>query len=188
MLDLSPTKLLIVFVVAVVLLGPKRLPRVARELGAGWRKLRELHRRVDSELRQSMPDLPTSQEIVRFARSPITMLNRLAALDEDGGADGLGALDDDGEDGVPDGVEDLDAVGGGAFSDATFTETGLGGEGPGEDGRGAAEAADRGASAPRGNGSRALPRAGRVAAPRAPRLAELSPLPPGPATDDPHLN
>ena len=78
MLDLSPTKLLIIFVVVVVLLGPKRLPEVARQLGAGWRKLRDLHGRLDSELRRTMPDLPTSQEIVRFARSPITLLNQLA--------------------------------------------------------------------------------------------------------------
>ena len=78
MLDLSPTKLVIIFVVAVVLLGPKRLPEVARQLGAGWRKLRALHQRVDQELRQSIPDLPSSQEIARFARSPISLLNQLA--------------------------------------------------------------------------------------------------------------
>lgn len=78
MLDLSPTKLFIVFVVAVVLLGPKRLPEVARQLGAGWRKLRALHHQIDQELRQSMPGLPSSQEIARFARSPISLLNQLA--------------------------------------------------------------------------------------------------------------
>jgi sec-independent protein translocase protein TatB len=77
-LDLSPTKLIIIFVVVVVLLGPKRLPEVARQLGAGWRRLRELHLQFDRELRQSMPDLPSSQEIVRFARSPVTLLNQLA--------------------------------------------------------------------------------------------------------------
>ena len=78
MLDLSPTKLIIIFVVVVVLLGPNRLPEVARQLGAGWRKLRDLHSQIDRELRQSVPDLPSSQDIVRFARSPITLLNQLA--------------------------------------------------------------------------------------------------------------
>ncbi len=78
MLDLSPTKLIIIFVVVVVLLGPKKLPEVARQLGAGWRKLRDFHSQLDRELRQSMPDLPSSQEIVRFARSPLTLLNQLA--------------------------------------------------------------------------------------------------------------
>jgi len=77
-LDLSPTKLLIIFVVVVVILGPKRLPEVARQLGAGWRKVRDLHARLDSEIRQAVPDLPSSQDIVRFARSPVTLLNQLA--------------------------------------------------------------------------------------------------------------
>lgn len=80
MLDLSPTKLLIIFVVAVVLLGPKRLPHVARQLGAGWRRIREFTRHLDQEVRQSLPDLPPNQEIVRLARSPVALLNQLADL------------------------------------------------------------------------------------------------------------
>jgi sec-independent protein translocase protein TatB len=82
-LDLSPTKLLIIFVVVVVLLGPKRLPEVARQLGAGWRKVRELHLRLDQELRQAVPDLPSSQDIVRFARSPVALLNQLADVHDE---------------------------------------------------------------------------------------------------------
>ena len=78
MLDLSPTKLIIIFVVAIVLLGPKRLPEVARQLGAAWGKVRTFSQRIDGELRQTMPDLPTGRDIVRYARSPITLLNELA--------------------------------------------------------------------------------------------------------------
>ena len=118
MLDLSPTKLLIIFVVVVVLLGPKRLPEVARQLGAGWRKLRELHLQVDRELRQSLPDLPSSQEIVRFARSPVALLNQLAdrhdelsARDRLDGRVGLGGNGElDGE------AEGLAALGGATIS------------------------------------------------------------------------
>lgn len=100
MLDLSPTKIIIILVVVVVLLGPKRLPEVARQLGAGWRKVREYHRQFDHELRQTIPDLPTSQEIVRFARSPVALLNQLADRQgepskSEGGA-GLDRLDGDG--------------------------------------------------------------------------------------------
>jgi len=86
MLDLSPVKLLLVFIVAMILLGPDKLPQVARQLGAGWRKLQELRDRVDEEVRQNIPDLPSTQEIVRFARSPVTLLNQLADF---GGADRL---------------------------------------------------------------------------------------------------
>jgi TatA/E family protein of Tat protein translocase len=77
-LDLSPTKLIIILIVAVVLLGPKRLPEVARQLGATWRKIRAFHARVDEELRQSIPDLPSSGDIARFARSPLSLLDQLA--------------------------------------------------------------------------------------------------------------
>jgi hypothetical protein len=58
MLDLSPAKLLVIVIVAVILLGPDKLPQVARQVGAAWR----------------------TQEIARFARSPMTVLNRWAAL------------------------------------------------------------------------------------------------------------
>lgn len=85
MLDLSPTKLVIIFVVAVVLLGPKRLPQVARQLGAGWRKVQDAYHRADRELRQAIPDLPSSHDLVRYARSPVSLLNQLA----DGGRDEL---------------------------------------------------------------------------------------------------
>lgn len=83
MFDLSPAKLLIVFIAVVVLLGPHRLPTVARQMGAGWRWLRDLHQRMDEELRKSAPDLPSSQELVRLARSPVTLLNELAAMPTD---------------------------------------------------------------------------------------------------------
>lgn len=80
MLDLSPAKLLIVFIVVVVLLGPHRLPEVARQLGAGWRWLRDLHQRMDQEVRKNVPDLPSSEDLVRLARSPVNLLNELASM------------------------------------------------------------------------------------------------------------
>jgi sec-independent protein translocase protein TatB len=80
MLDLSPAKLLVIVIVAVILLGPDKLPQVARQVGAAWRKLRDFQQRVDQEVRQNVPDLPSTQEIARFARSPMAVLNRWAAL------------------------------------------------------------------------------------------------------------
>jgi len=78
MLDLSPAKLLIIVIVAVILLGPDKLPQVARQVGATVRKLREFQRRVDQEVRQNIPDLPTTQDIARYARSPMTLINQWA--------------------------------------------------------------------------------------------------------------
>jgi TatA/E family protein of Tat protein translocase len=114
-LDLSPTKLLIILVVVVVLLGPKRLPEVARQLGAGWRKVREYHLRFDRELRQQIPDLPSSHDLVRFARSPVSLLNQLADRHDEpsahGDGDAAGGSDGVGGDGHGRERRDLDAAG-----------------------------------------------------------------------------
>jgi TatA/E family protein of Tat protein translocase len=80
MFSLSPVKLLIVLVVALILLGPDKLPQVARQLGAGWRALRDLHQRVERGVRETLPDLPSTTEIARMARSPVALLNQLADL------------------------------------------------------------------------------------------------------------
>jgi len=83
MLDLSPVKLLLVAIVAILLVGPDKLPQVARQLGSGWRKLRQFHEQVDREVRQNIPDLPSTSEIARFARSPVALLNELAKTSAD---------------------------------------------------------------------------------------------------------
>ncbi len=80
MLDLSPTKLIIIFVVMIVLLGPKRLPQVARQLGATWRKAVNFQQQLERELRQSLPDLPSTRDVARFTRGPLTMLSELADM------------------------------------------------------------------------------------------------------------
>ena len=40
----------------------------------GWRALRELQQRVETELRESLPDLPPTSEIARMARSPLSLV------------------------------------------------------------------------------------------------------------------
>ena len=112
-LDLSPTKILIILIVGVLLLGPKRLPQVARQLGSGWRRLRELHQQIDSEVRKSIPDLPSSHDLVRMARSPVALLNQLAEMPTDpptvnGDVDGVGAAASAGTAGGADGAGVVD--------------------------------------------------------------------------------
>ena len=82
MLSLSPLKILIIVAVAVVLLGPDKVPQLARQLGAAWRAFREFHDKIESDVRQSVPDLPSTQELVALARSPISVLDRLAKIPE----------------------------------------------------------------------------------------------------------
>src|SRR5579884_384509 len=75
MLSLSPAKML---VVALVVLGPEKLPGVARQLGALWGDLRRWRARLESEVRGAFPDLPPTHEVAQAVRSPLAFLNRLA--------------------------------------------------------------------------------------------------------------
>jgi|SRR5580698_2972279 sec-independent protein translocase protein TatB len=84
MLNLDPGKLLIIAVVAVILLGPDKLPQFARQVGGAWRTFNEFRHRMETEVRSSIPDLPSSAEIARLARSPSALLNHLSALGQDG--------------------------------------------------------------------------------------------------------
>ena len=91
MFNLDPGKLLIIAVVAVILLGPDRLPQVARQVGGAWRSFNEFRHRMETEVRGSIPDLPSTNEIARLARSPSALLNHLSTMDgkgEDTAAEG----------------------------------------------------------------------------------------------------
>ncbi len=62
----------------MLLLGPDKLPDVAHKLGASWRALKNLQEKMEAEVRQAIPDLPSATEIARIARSPVSLLNQLA--------------------------------------------------------------------------------------------------------------
>ena len=69
MFNLDPGKLIVIAVVAIILLGPDKLPQVARQVGAAWRSFGEFRHRMESEVRSTLPDLPSTSEIARLARS-----------------------------------------------------------------------------------------------------------------------
>ncbi len=78
MFDLSPVKILLVVTVVLVLLGPDKLPEVARKIGAFWRAVKNFQTKVETEVREAIPQLPNSGDISRMVRSPIGLLNQLA--------------------------------------------------------------------------------------------------------------
>ncbi len=78
MLSLSPVKLLVVLVIALIVLGPEKLPQVARQLGAAWGDLRRFRTRLESDVRGAFPDLPPTHEVAQAVRSPLAFLDRLA--------------------------------------------------------------------------------------------------------------
>src|SRR5580698_5856390 len=92
MLSLSPAKLLVILVIALIVLGPEKLPQVARQIGAAWHDLRQWRSRIESEVRGAFPDLPPTHEVATIVRSPLAFLDRLADEHEkalqDGGAAG----------------------------------------------------------------------------------------------------
>ncbi len=83
MITISPLKVLIVLVVALLLLGPDKVPQAARQIGAGWSAFRKFRQRMEEEIRETVPDLPATHEIVRAVRSPMSFLDNLADLHGD---------------------------------------------------------------------------------------------------------
>ena len=95
MLSLSPAKLLVILVVALIVLGPDKLPQMARQLGALWHDLRRWRERVEREVRGTFPNLPPTHEVAQAVRSPLSFLDRLA--DEHERSAGEGSSTDPGE-------------------------------------------------------------------------------------------
>ena len=69
---------MLIVAVVLLLLGPDKLPEVAQKLGSSWRALKRIQERVEAEVREVIPDLPSTGDIARIARSPVNMLNQLA--------------------------------------------------------------------------------------------------------------
>lgn len=78
MLFLSPAKLLIILVIALVVLGPDKLPKMAKQIGSLWGDFRRFREKLESEVRGNLPDLPSTDTITQAVRSPLSFLDRLA--------------------------------------------------------------------------------------------------------------
>ena len=78
MFFLSPAKLLVILVVALLVLGPDKLPKVARQIGGLWGDFRRLRERLESEVRGTFPELPSTDKISQAVRSPLSLLDSLA--------------------------------------------------------------------------------------------------------------
>jgi len=78
MLSLSPAKLLVVLVIILIVLGPDKLPGMARQIGAAWHDFRLWRSKLETDVRGTFPDLPPTHEVARAVRSPLAFLDRLA--------------------------------------------------------------------------------------------------------------
>jgi Sec-independent protein translocase protein TatA len=75
---LSPAKVLVILVVALIVLGPDKLPKVAKQIGGLWGDFRKFRERLESDVRGSFPDLPSTETIAQAVRSPLSFLDNLA--------------------------------------------------------------------------------------------------------------
>lgn len=80
MFDVGFSELLVIAVVALLVLGPERLPTAARTVGALLRKARASFESVkadverelrDDELKQTLKDLPRPSETLRALSQPL---------------------------------------------------------------------------------------------------------------------
>ncbi len=62
-MNLDPAKLLVILMIALIVLGPERLPRVARQLGALWAELTATRTRIVSDIKGQIPDIPRVPEV-----------------------------------------------------------------------------------------------------------------------------
>jgi sec-independent protein translocase protein TatB len=90
---LSPAKILIILVVALVVLGPDKLPKVAKQIGGLWGDFRKFRERLESDVRGSFPDLPPTDKIAQAVRSPLTFLGTLADAHESENGTSSAAID-----------------------------------------------------------------------------------------------
>jgi Sec-independent protein translocase protein TatA len=70
---------MIIVAVILIFLGPDKLPQAARQIGEGWRSLKKFQQRVEAEVREAIPSLPSSGDLARVVRSPVNLLNEIAS-------------------------------------------------------------------------------------------------------------
>jgi Sec-independent protein translocase protein TatA len=73
---LDPAKLLLIGVVALLVLGPDKIPGAAKKISALLKDLQKMRASVQGELHKALDDLPLSQEI-RGARESVERMTKV---------------------------------------------------------------------------------------------------------------
>lgn len=76
-MDLSFSEILVIFVLVLLLFGPKKIPEIARSLGQGFRKMNEAMNSVKSEIldEEKNPLSDISKEIEKAKESVENITN-----------------------------------------------------------------------------------------------------------------
>jgi Tat protein translocase TatB subunit len=98
MFNVGPLELMVILMVALIVVGPKRLPEIGRQIGRAFTELRRVQDEVRDTIRFDFDDDPADRPIHR---------DRPGALDDDRPARRLTAVDDDSaDDELDDGSDD----------------------------------------------------------------------------------
>lgn len=115
---LDPAKLIVILVLAMVLLGPERLPKAARQIGAVWHDVTRFRERVEEEVRREVRNALPDVDIPKIPTMPrggltgyLTGMMTETERNARNRAAFPGEEDDSGEDddGVLDGFDGIDA-------------------------------------------------------------------------------
>ena len=70
MLNLDPAKLVVIFVIALIVMGPERLPSFARQLGHAWKTVTSYRDQAEEEIRKAIPNF----DIPAIPKNPSAMV------------------------------------------------------------------------------------------------------------------
>ncbi len=61
MFGLGPTELIIILVIALIIFGPSRLPKIGQSIGQALRAFRDSASKVEEEVKKSLEDSSTAE-------------------------------------------------------------------------------------------------------------------------------
>lgn len=107
-MNLGPAEIAVVFLVALLVFGPKKLPELSRQIGRGMKELRSLQQSLKGELDDLMVDVDLDDDDAPEPRRAVT--DDPKALDQPVGEGPVSTLDGDQEsDADPDADPDSDS-------------------------------------------------------------------------------
>lgn len=83
-MNLDPAKVLVILVIALIVLGPERLPRVARQLGMFLHEISQQRNRIVDQIRDQLPELPESGSVRSFLFDSLAREQGRAVPDQTG--------------------------------------------------------------------------------------------------------
>jgi TatA/E family protein of Tat protein translocase len=72
--SLGPAEILVIFVVALLVFGPDKMPEIARQVGKGFREFRRVQQHLKSELRDVVSEFDSPAVTEAPGPDPVPML------------------------------------------------------------------------------------------------------------------